>query len=411
MTPPNTRLRLLWKKWLLQQLCESEIVELWALLQDPQLENEWEALLENTYNQTPDDEYFSLSEKKRLLENAVMPWNKSPVQAEPTDKTTNHDESLHDHGKPTRNKPGKIKWLHQLKLAAAVAIILIGLTYFFIETSAPSKKSILTTSHTDIYAPLTQKATLSFGNAAPSISLQDSASGLVGRSNSLRLIRQKDGRLVLKGTVNQTVQSTLSVPKGSRPIHLELPDGSQVWVNAGSSLRFPNRFSENTRRVTLQGEAYFEVAHLNGKPFLVNQGANTVRVLGTHFNINGYTDEPVVKVTLLMGKVAVNSSLTIQPGQQARIDKNKKVTLNVHPDLAEVMSWKNNEFIFDRADIPAILRQLSRWYGLEIIYKNDIPSGHYSGSISRDNKLSQILSILQSSGLKFKIQEKQLIVL
>jgi ferric-dicitrate binding protein FerR (iron transport regulator) len=201
---------------------------------------------------------------------------------------------------------------------------------------------------------------------------------------------------------------TLNVPKGSKPMEVQLADGSQVWLNAASSITFPTRFSGDDRRVSITGEAYFEVSKDAGKKFLVSTNATTTEVLGTHFNINAYGNEPSVKITLLEGSVRVNGSI-IQPGQQALSAKGS-VTVVDDINIEQVMAWKNGMFEFNETDIQTIMRQIERWYDVEVVFDGTITQ-HFNGTIPRQVNASKVLGMLEKTGgVRFSIEGKKVLV-
>jgi ferric-dicitrate binding protein FerR (iron transport regulator) len=224
--------------------------------------------------------------------------------------------------------------------------------------------------------------------------------------------------------------NTVSIPKGCQ-YKVVLSDGSKVWLNAASSIRFPAVFSGKERRVELTGEAYFEVAKDASKPFriYVSEGASgaqrgaLVEVLGTYFNINAYSDEQVLKTTLLEGSVKVSplhastptihTSRILIPGQQAQITARSLHSGGIqvqNVDINEVMAWKNNMFNFNRADIQTIMRQIARWYDVEVVYKGAAPVRNFSGKINHSTDLSTVLKILEQSGIRFQLEGKKIIV-
>lgn len=212
------------------------------------------------------------------------------------------------------------------------------------------------------------------------------------------------------------VYNTMSTPKG-RQYRLVLSDGTQVWLNAASSLYYPVYFTGGVRKVEVSGEAYFEVAErrdMQGKkiPFTVkinhaSGNAAEVEVLGTHFNINAYDDEPDTKVTLLEGAVKVSSAtlppVLMQPGQQAKISD--KIAIDKNVDLQMVMAWKNGAFNFKNADVKAVMRQAERWYDIRVEYPQGIPGDTLNGGISRDVKLSEFLDIIRYSDIRATIRD------
>jgi ferric-dicitrate binding protein FerR (iron transport regulator) len=194
-----------------------------------------------------------------------------------------------------------------------------------------------------------------------------------------------------------------------------LSDGTKVWLNASSSIRFPVIFTGDVRSVTITGEAYFEVAKNTAMPFKVKTTTSEVEVLGTHFNINSYDDEAVVKTTLLEGAVKVaslgNGVLRyLKPGQQSIINKEGKISIVEHADTEEAMAWRNGYFQFKSSDVKSILRQISRWYDVDIVYNGNI-NLHFTGQLTRNENVSKVFEALSlTNEVHFKIDGKKIIV-
>ncbi|AXY73447.1 FecR family protein [Paraflavitalea soli] len=259
------------------------------------------------------------------------------------------------------------------------------------------------------------------------IVLDSAANGTLAQQGSSKLIKTEDGKLTYSPSSGEGQEApaynTISTPRG-RQFQLVLPDGSKVWLNAASSLTYPTAFTGNERKVTLTGEAYFEVASLPGKSgtkmsFLVDMRPiaggkinGTIEVLGTHFNVNAYEDEGAIKATLLEGKIkitAVTGSQLLFPGHQALLSNNQLSIIN-NLDVEAVVAWKNGVFNFHKADLPAVMRQLSRWYDVEIVYQGPVPGRLFGGEIERNLHLSQVLKILSKMGIQCTIEGKKLIV-
>ncbi|MFT3826612.1 MAG: DUF4974 domain-containing protein [Chitinophagaceae bacterium] len=234
-----------------------------------------------------------------------------------------------------------------------------------------------------------------------------------------QLIYTHDSVPVIAGEV---LYNTMTTPKG-RQYQLVLPDGSKVWLNAASSITYPVAFTGD-RKVMVTGEAYFEVAQLTGagnKParFIVNvDDRATVEVLGTHFNINAYRDEAAMHTTLLEGKVSIDHTgndalepVILKPGQQARLVSGKAIKVLNDVDTDEVMAWKNGLFHFEDADIKTVMRQLARWYDLEVEFEGALPKGGFTGELGRTLTLSQVLKILSGTRVKYRIEEGNRIVI
>ena len=205
----------------------------------------------------------------------------------------------------------------------------------------------------------------------------------------------------------RTIQ--ISTPKGGQ-YEVVLPDGTRVWLNAASSLKFPGSFAGSlSREVDLSGEAYFEVAKDKSKAFKVRGSGQVVEVLGTHFNINSYEDEAGVTTTLLEGSVKVNAAVLV-PGEQSILSK--RGLIHIGPvAVDQVVAWKNGAFQFDETDFASIMRQLERWYDVEIKYKGAVPDIHYTGRIPRKSKISEVLEMLEETGsVRFKIDNRTVFV-
>jgi ferric-dicitrate binding protein FerR (iron transport regulator) len=194
-------------------------------------------------------------------------------------------------------------------------------------------------------------------------------------------------------------------------ISLTLNDGTIVWLNSESSLRYPVAFVGNQRRVEITGEAYFEVAKDETKKFIVESNGVSTEVLGTHFNVNTYQSEHDVKITLLEGAIKVRKGLItgiLKPGQQAEVTDDIRVTSNV--DMDAVMSWKNGFFHFANTSIPELMKQISRWYDIDIVYNSVITQRQFGGEISREASLSEVLKILNKSKVKCRLEDNKLII-
>jgi ferric-dicitrate binding protein FerR (iron transport regulator) len=210
------------------------------------------------------------------------------------------------------------------------------------------------------------------------------------------------------------VYNTMTTPRG-RQFRVVLPDGSGVWLNAASTLRYPTAFAGNQRTVELSGEAYFEIAKDDRKPFVVSARDMRVQVLGTAFNLMAYPDEMAVNTTLVTGAVRVVSaknSLVLNPDQQACLqDSAGRFTVS-KPNLKEVLAWKEGRFRFDGAKITAIMRQIARWYDVDIEYRGEIPSNEFNGSISRAEYARKILDALERTGnVHFSLEGRKIIVM
>jgi len=313
-------------------------------------------------------------------------------------------------------KPSVIS-IKRFAIAAAILGIIILSTFLLFKTNRPAQVAKAeSNSHKfkDDVVPGGNKATLTLADGSV-ILLDDAKNGTLAQQGSAKVIKL-DGKLLYdlaSERSKQVVYNTISTPKGGQ-YQLELPDGSLVWLNASSSIHFPTSFIEKERRVEITGEAYFEVAKNADKPFIVSVNNSEVQVLGTHFNINAYNDEEEVRTTLLEGAVKFvdgNNTSLLQPGQQSQLTKDRIVKVVNDVDVNEVVAWKNGLFSFENAGIETIMRQLSRWYDVEIEYKgktDDI----FVAEMSRNIKLSDVLKALELTGrVKFEIDGKKIVVM
>jgi ferric-dicitrate binding protein FerR (iron transport regulator) len=207
--------------------------------------------------------------------------------------------------------------------------------------------------------------------------------------------------------------NTIETPKGGK-FQIRLPDGSKVWLNAASSIRFPAKFAGSKRKVELRGEAYFEVAHDESKIFEVNARNQTVQVLGTHFNINAYEDEPSVNTTLLEGSVRIsdvrtNVSQLLKPGEQSQLSEQIEI-INLK-NTNEAVAWKDGYFQFDEADIKTVMRQIERWYDVSVVYEGNLPNYRFAGEIERNLSLLQVLKVLEKTNVHFRLEGREVIVM
>ena len=245
--------------------------------------------------------------------------------------------------------------------------------------------------------PGSDKAVLTLADGS-TIMLQDAQNGAIAQQGSANVVKL-NGKLDYNASGSQTPEilyNTIATPRGGQ-YEVQLPDGTHVWLNAASSLRFPTAFTGINREVELTGEAFFEVAKNKSIPFVVNVQHNKVTVLGTHFNINAYSDEKSINTTLLEGSVKFNAGLQeklLKPGQQS-VFTPATAALTVKPvDINQVIAWKNGFFEFDNTDLATIMRQISRWYDVDISYQTRDSKSLFGGGISRKLNLSEVLHLL-----------------
>lgn len=316
--------------------------------------------------------------------------------------------------KPVIKKTKIITMPFRWAAAAAVLIIFSVGSYFYFNKEvlqqAEPPNTIAKTN--DVAAPASNKATITLANGKR-ILLDSAGNGILAKEGNVSVTKLADGHIVygrpLSGLGFDEIQyNTLTNPRGSKVVNVTLHDGTKVWINAESSLKFPVAFFGKDRKVEITGEAYFEVAHNASNKFLVEANGVTTEVLGTHFNVNAYDDENDVRVTLLEGSVKINKSVIIKPGQQAQVTSGIKV---VNADVKQVTAWKNGLFDFKNADIKEIMSQAARWYDIEVVFSGTISPEKYKGMISRSTNLSEMMKILSINGVTYKIEGKKITIM
>jgi ferric-dicitrate binding protein FerR (iron transport regulator) len=257
------------------------------------------------------------------------------------------------------------------------------------------------------------RATLKLADGS-TVYLDSNVNGTLAMQGGVEIKRNEVGEIIYSGAAIDAISmNTLSLPKGSKPIRLVLSDGSLVWLNAASSITYPTAFVGKERKVSMMGEAYFEVSENKAMPFFVEHNQLLIKVLGTHFNVNTYENEASNKVTLLSGLVDVGNgkiSKRLVPGQQASISK-AVFTVKENIDTDEVMAWKNGQFYFGGSDIKSIMKQIERYYDVEVEFRDEVPY-QFVAKISRDVNVSAFLEKLELTNLiHFKIEGKKIIVM
>lgn len=317
-------------------------------------------------------------------------------------------------------RPHRIWW--RIPAAAAV-FLLIASSIFFIFNPKNKKQELVKTelnrpTPVNDIAPGGNKAVLTLADGS-SIVLDSAANGTLTQQGNIKVQKLDNGQLAYTVNGKQVTENdeafynTISTPRGGQ-YQVTLADGTQVWLNAASSIRFPVVFTGAERKVEITGEVYFEVAKNAAIPFKVKTAASEVEVLGTHFNVNAYDDEAAVKTTLLEGSVKIIAAgqpiKYLQPGQQSAINKQGTITVLNNADIEEALAWKNGRFQFNSADLKSILRQISRWYDVDVVYKGNV-NLHFTGQLTRNDNVSKVFEELVLTGeVHFKIEGKKIIV-
>lgn len=317
------------------------------------------------------------------------------------------------------------KW--QIPAAAAVILIPFSIGTYFMFSSKSPKQEIVNTEPTktqiknDI-APGGNKAVLTLADGS-TIVLDSASNGTISQQGNIKVQKLDNGLLAYTKNGQQVTENdeaffnTITTPRGGQ-YQVTLADGTEVWLNAASSIRFPVVFTGTERKVEITGEAYFEVAKNKTMPFKVKATSSEIEVLGTHFNVNAYDDEASIKTTLLEGMVKVSvpalagnqSQKFLQPGQQAGINKEGKINVMDNADTEEAVAWKNGRFQFKSTDLKTILRQISKWYDVDVEYKGNV-NLHFTGQLTRNENVSKVFEQLALTGeVHFRIDGKRIIV-
>jgi len=307
---------------------------------------------------------------------------------------------------------------------AASIILLLGLSFFYfnvLDRKDQKQHHFFTKKNNLPIAPGSDKAQLKLADGKV-INLDEQSFGKIAESEEFTIISTKQGVIDYNQLLPKKLAkeyNKISIPRGGK-YQVNLPDGTKVWLNASSTLRFPPCFDRTKRTVKLKGEAYFEVAksndeHGNFIPFFVETEQQEIKVLGTHFNINAYPDESATKTTLLAGKVLIKSTNTqnyilLHPGQQARSINNFQIPEINEVDLNDVIAWKNGLFSFENISLEELMRQIARWYNVEVTYAGPIMKHAYIGKIERSASIDDVLNILKLSGLQVSIHNRKVTI-
>jgi len=315
--------------------------------------------------------------------------------------------------------------------AAAVTLLIGASTYFYLRPAAEKQSfpiaKIQNPAFKNDVLPGTNKAVLTLAGGK-TIVLDSAATGLLAQQGTAQIQNQNGELRYITAKANsgspasgnttdaKIIYNSLTTARGQQ-FPLTLSDGTRVWLNASSSIRYPVAFNAGDRTVEITGEAYFEVVHDAAHPFHVKVNGMDVEDIGTHFNINAYQNEVAIKTTLLEGAISINNKQILKPGQQAQIENANQSTNNAEirvvndADAEGAIAWKNGQFHFTKVDITTIMRQIERWYDLEIIYSGEKTSDKFTGDIPRTATLTELLSILQMARVHFKLEGNKLTVM
>lgn len=379
------RLQILFNKYLHNQITQEEYQELWQLMEEEKMSGQLNPQLQDLWKQEPD---YSLKPDEWEQKMDALKKAQSPLP-----------------------KLG-FRWR---TYAVAAAVILALAAYWVIDLQlSPKENKVQAAKSLSEVLPGRNGAVLTLSNGQKLI-LDSAGNGELATDANVAIIK-KDGELVYSGRSEEMVYNTVSTDKG-RQWRLTLPDGTRVWLNAASSISYPLSFSGKERVVTMTGEVYFEVVHNAQQPFKVKAGDRLIEDIGTSFNVNAYDDEKTLTATLLEGAVSISTpeaprSIVMEGnGKQAQVNGSGKISVSTDADTDEVMAWKNGMFSFNQSDIQGIMRQISRWYDLDVIYTGTQSKETFSGMVSRSSNLSQVLKIMEQASIRFRLEGKTLIVI
>ena len=299
---------------------------------------------------------------------------------------------------------------------AASVLVLFGLAVSMYLFFQPSKTIQLEIVKKDIVAPTSNRAMVTLADGS-TVYLDSLENGTVAQQGNISLVKLANGQIAYQTAdgqlIKEMIYNTLSNPRGSKVIDMKLSDGTRVWLNAGSIMKYPLAFVNNERSVELEGEGYFEVAKNKEKPFFVKAKQMKVKVLGTHFNISAYTDDPSNEVTLLEGAVNVeskNKNIALAPLQQAKTNVDGTVAINKNVNIDEVMAWKQDQFYFEETSLKDVMKQVERWYDVSIEIEKGVSGKKFTGKMYRNMSVSEIFKILKELDVNYKIEGKKIIV-
>jgi len=404
----SSELRQLLRKYIDHSISEEEFHRLWKTLDERKSDADWHNAIAQTLSDTalhgladPEESEMRLKKIQSLID-AGEKNKRQYFQDNKEGKTSNTRSSTE------KQKKGLV--VNRIfRYAAILILLLVSVVYFLNKRSRKEFATVVTTQPPlqDSIKPGIQKALLTLADGTV-IPLDGMADGIIAVQGKAKVVKLSNGQISYQANGSaeeegEIIYNKMSTPRGGQ-YQLVLPDGTSIWLNAESSITYPAIFAAHERRVIITGEVYFEVAKDKTKPFrVVVADEQEIEVLGTHFNINAYSDEGRVKTSLLEGSLKVNKQI-LKPGQ-AFMDGKIGAT-----DIVQDIAWKNGVFNFNNQSLAQVMRQLARWYNIEVVYPAGIPKKEYGGEIGRNLTLDQVLKGLESSGIRFQLEGRRLMV-
>ncbi|RAK02291.1 FecR family protein [Larkinella arboricola] len=390
-------------------------------------ERRLEDLFNRYYNSTATPEqreelmaYIRTAKSNELIEKFLKEnWNRAASENALFTPEKSHeilDSILSKANRKEASQP-RVFRLTWLRYAAAAALLLIGIGFwwqFRADQQTGTGLAVQKAQKPNDVRPGGNRALLTLADGS-AIELDRVGSGLLARQGTAEIRKTGDGILVYSAKATPAGpdgrMNTLTTPKGGQ-YEVSLPDGSKVWLNASSSIRFPSVFPASERKVEITGEAYFEVAKNKAKPFRVKFNTSEVQVLGTQFNVMAYPEEGASKTTLVEGSVQIShrqQHTALRPGQQAVVSANGQINTK-YTSVDQAVAWRNGLFYFKDAGIEEVMRQLARWYDVEIEFGGKIPVRQFTGKIARNVNLSEVTHMLRYAGVNCRIEGKKIVI-
>lgn len=398
----------LWNRFLRNELNQEELKNLLQINENAaDFGAVWDELSTQIALEKAGNEGFMPMDEDRKQAMVQQLWHEQPAAGSAALKS------------PTR----RVHLLRRWGWAAAAVFFLIATTLFLLK---PSERSTGLNKATASIQPGREGAILTLADGSE-VLLDNLGNGVIAKQNGTQVL-MKNGQVTYnpgEATSGVVAYNTMTTPKG-RQFSLLLPDSTQVWLNAASSIRYPIAFTGKERQVEVTGEAYFEVAKNPKMPFRVNvNGKADITVLGTHFNVNAYGNERSINTTLLEGSVKVSrqagagTDVVLKPGQQAQIampsdgqsPSSQPIKVIPYADVEKTIAWKNGQFNFENATLVEIMRQLERWYDIEVVYEQHVPDVELMGKLTRGVTLNELLPALKKMGLHYRLEGRKLTVL